>query len=154
MRRIALHSILIAAVGALVLGTVASVTVQSARAADGDLVPDTDALSNLSPEELFLRASSSALQFESMREPSRELLVANYEESIPYLVTQLDTDGARERHALEDIFVREHMTRLLPSAISRPYITIGSGLLPKTHNGKIDRLTLQAMAQTQVHRGH
>ncbi len=106
MRRIALHSVLIAAVGALALGTVASVTVQPARAADADLLPDLGALSDLSPEELFLRASSSALQFETMREPSRELLVANHEESVPYLVTQLDTDGARERHALEDIFVR------------------------------------------------
>ena len=106
MRRIALHSVLIAAAGALVLGTVASVTVQPACAADADLLPDVEALSSLSPEELFLRASSSALQFESMREPSRELLVTNDEESIPYLVTQLDTDGARERHALEDIFVR------------------------------------------------
>jgi HEAT repeat protein len=106
MRRIELHSVLVKAAGALALGAAVFLMTVTARAADADLVPDTEALSNLSPEELFLRAASSALQFESMREPSRELLVENYEESIPYLVTQLETDGARERHALEDIFVR------------------------------------------------
>ena len=68
--------------------------------------PDTAALAELTPEELFLRASSSALQFEHMREPSRRILVSNHEESLSYLVTQLDTDDARERHALEDVLVR------------------------------------------------
>jgi len=67
---------------------------------------DTAELAELAPVELFLRASSSALQFEHMREPSRRILVSNHEESLPYLVTQLDTDDARERHALEDILVR------------------------------------------------
>jgi HEAT repeat protein len=67
---------------------------------------DTIALVALTPEELFLRASSSALQFEHMREPSRVILVRDHERSIPYLVTQLDTDDARERHALEDVLVR------------------------------------------------
>jgi HEAT repeat protein len=68
--------------------------------------PDTTELAELSPEELFLRASSSALQFEHMREPSRRILVSNHEDSLPYLVTRLDTDDARERHALEDVLVR------------------------------------------------
>ncbi len=67
---------------------------------------DTAELAELTPVELFLRASSSALQFEHMREPSRRILVSNHEESLPYLVTRLDTDDARERHALEDILVR------------------------------------------------
>ncbi|MCK4916271.1 MAG: HEAT repeat domain-containing protein [Candidatus Eisenbacteria sp.] len=67
---------------------------------------DTAVLAELTPVELFLRASSSALQFEHMREPSRRILVSNHEESLPYLVTRLDTDDARERHALEDILVR------------------------------------------------
>ena len=67
---------------------------------------DTLELAKLTPAELFLRSASSALQFEAMREPSRKILVRNHEESIPYLVTELDTDGARERHALEDILVR------------------------------------------------
>lgn len=67
---------------------------------------DTLELARLTPEELFLRASSSALQFEHMREPSRRLLVRDHERSLPYLVTRLDTDDARERHGLEDILVR------------------------------------------------
>ena len=78
--------------------------------------PDTTELAGLTPEELFLRASSSALQFEHMREPSRRVLVGNHEESLPYLVTRLDTDDARERHALEDILVR------IGPAAARPVI--------------------------------
>lgn len=67
---------------------------------------DTAELAELTPVELFLRASSSELQFEHMREPSRRLLASNHDESLPYLVTRLDTDDARERHALEDVLVR------------------------------------------------
>jgi HEAT repeat protein len=67
---------------------------------------DTLELAALTPEELFLRASSSALQFQHMLEPSRKILVRDYERSIPYLVTMLDTDDPRERNALEDILVR------------------------------------------------
>jgi HEAT repeat protein len=69
-------------------------------------VADTTDLVNMTPEELFLRASSSALQFEPLRAPSRRLLISNHEESMPYLVTRLDTDDPRERIALEDIFVK------------------------------------------------
>jgi len=68
--------------------------------------PDTSGLPDLTPEELFLRASSSALQFEHLRAPSRRLLVRDHGTSLPYLVTKLDTDDARERHALEDILVK------------------------------------------------
>ncbi|HYW68043.1 MAG TPA: HEAT repeat domain-containing protein [bacterium] len=68
--------------------------------------PDTVALAALTPEELFLRASSAALQFQHMIEPSRKIMVRDHERTLPYLVTQLDTDGVRERHALEDILVR------------------------------------------------
>ena len=88
-----------------------SMAAPAAQEADvGVAEPDTTELAGLlaglTPEELFLRASSSALQFEHMREPSRRILVGNHEESLPYLVTRLDTDDARERHALEDILVR------------------------------------------------
>lgn len=69
-------------------------------------VADTTDLVSLTPAELFLRASSSALQFEAMRQPSRRLLIKNHEESIPYLVTRLDTDDARERHGLEDVLIK------------------------------------------------
>jgi HEAT repeat protein len=75
---------------------------------------DTTGLVELSPEELFLRASSSALQFQHMLAPSRRLLVRNREESVPYLVTQLDTDSPRERLALEDVLVKIGDPSVLP----------------------------------------
>jgi HEAT repeat protein len=68
--------------------------------------PDTAGLTGLTPEQLFLRASSSALQFQHLIEPSKEILVKRYEASLPFLVTRLDTDEVRERNALEDILVR------------------------------------------------
>ena len=77
-----------------------------AAAEEASSVADTTDLVNMTPADLFLRASSSALQFEAMRQPSRRLLIKNHEESVPYLVTQLDTDDARERIALEDILVK------------------------------------------------
>jgi HEAT repeat protein len=76
-----------------------------ASAQEAPSVADTTDLVNLTPSELFLRASSSALQFEALRQPSRRLLIKNPEESVPYLVTRLDTDDPRERNALEDILV-------------------------------------------------
>jgi HEAT repeat protein len=76
-----------------------------ASAEEAPSVADTTDLVNLTPSELFLRASSSALQFEALRRPSRRLLIKNHEESVPYLVTRLDTDDPRERNALEDILV-------------------------------------------------
>ncbi|MCP4645089.1 MAG: long-chain fatty acid--CoA ligase, partial [bacterium] len=54
---------------------------------------------------------------------------------------------------LDDVSVREHLARLLPSAVSRPHITLRSGPLPKTRNGKLDRSALQVEALSEVHRG-
>jgi HEAT repeat protein len=84
---------------ALMAGPAASQGMETAE-------PDSVELAALTPEELFLRASSSALQFQHMIEPSRRVLVREHESSIPYLVAQLDTDDVRERNALEDILVR------------------------------------------------
>ncbi len=84
---------------ALTAGPAASLEIETA-------VPDSVELAELTPEELFLRASSSALQFQHMIEPSRRVLVRDHERSIPYLVTKLDTDDVRERIAVEDILVR------------------------------------------------
>ncbi|MFH1502575.1 MAG: HEAT repeat domain-containing protein [Candidatus Eisenbacteria bacterium] len=67
---------------------------------------DTTGLALLSSEELFLRASSSALQFQHLIAPSRRLLVRNHAESVPVLVTKLDTDSPRERLALEDVLLK------------------------------------------------
>jgi HEAT repeat protein len=92
---------------------------------------DTIELAKLTPEELFLRASSSALQFEHMREPSRKILARDHERSVPYLVTVLDTDDARERHALEDVLVRigspavEPVIEALVAEAARPDTTRG-----------------------------
>lgn len=77
-----------------------------AAAAQEPVAVDTLGLAKLSPDELFVRASSAELQFADMLQPSRRILVRNHEDSLPYLVTRLDTDGPRERHALEDILVR------------------------------------------------
>jgi len=89
--------------GAAVAVLILAATAQAKEAA---AAPDTAGLRELAPADLFVRASSSALQFEPLREPSRRLLVRRYEESLPYLTTCLDTDDARERHALRDILVR------------------------------------------------
>jgi len=93
---------IIAAILLCVVAPAAVAHVAGTEAAD----VDTLALAALSPEELFLRSSSAALQFAPMIQPSRRILVREYERSLPYLVTQLDTDGPRERHALEDILVK------------------------------------------------
>ncbi|MBD3367001.1 MAG: hypothetical protein GF405_02355 [Candidatus Eisenbacteria bacterium] len=74
--------------------------------AAGEAEPDTLSLRSMTPEELFIRASSAELQYRGLLEPARRLLVRRQEESIPYLVTQLDTDQPRERIALENLFVR------------------------------------------------
>ena len=105
-----------------------------AGAEEAPSVADTTGLVNLTPAELFLRASSSALQFEAMRQPSRRLLIKNHEESVPHLVTQLDTDDARERHALEDILVKigspavDALIKSLRSEIERTDTTRGARL--------------------------
>lgn len=105
-----------------------------AAAEEATSVADTTDLVNLTPEELFLRASSSALQFEALRQPSRRLLIKNHGESIPYLVTRLDTDDARERHALEDILVEIGEPAVAPlidalkREVDRPDTTRGARL--------------------------
>ena len=120
-------SIVLVLLVALMAGPAHSVETQTAE-------PDSSELAQLAPEELFLRASSSALQFEHMNEPSRVVLVREYERSIPYLVTQLDTDGVRERHALEDVLVRIGAPAAAPVIeaflveAGRPDTTRGAGL--------------------------
>jgi HEAT repeat protein len=99
-----------------------------------EAAPDTSWVFELSPRELFLRASSSALQFQHMIAPSRRRLVADHEASLPYLVTRLDTDDARERHALEDILVRigepavEPVIEAFENEVERPDTTRGARL--------------------------
>lgn len=104
------HSILRArAVRLFVAAILLCALVPTAMAQDAvtsEAVVDTLALAALTPEELFIRSSSAALQFAPMVQPSRRILVREYERSLPYLVTQLDTDGPRRRHALEDILVK------------------------------------------------
>jgi HEAT repeat protein len=68
--------------------------------------PDTTELAALSAEELFVRASSSELQFGALVAPSRRLLVKEHAQTLPYLLTHLDTDDVRERIALEDVLVK------------------------------------------------
>jgi HEAT repeat protein len=76
-----------------------------AAAQEAPDVADTTDLVNMTPEELLVRASSSALQYEALRKPARRLLVKRHEESVPYLVTRLDTDDVRERIAVENVLV-------------------------------------------------
>jgi len=93
----------------IALATLLCATIQTAVARDAAIETaevDTVALAGLSPEELFLRSSSAALQFAPMIQPSRRILVREYERSLPYLVTQLDTDEPRRRLALESILVK------------------------------------------------
>lgn len=96
-------TVLVLVVAALALTQVpARSAPPDSQAADAD----TASLAQLSPEQLFLRASSSALQFEHMLAPSRRMLVRDYERSLPYLISRLDTDDPRERIALEDLLVK------------------------------------------------
>lgn len=87
---------------------------QDASAAAGTSAADTTRLEQMTPEELFLRASSSALQFAPMLAPSRRILVREHEAHLPYLVTKLDTDDPRERIALEDVLFKIGEPAVLP----------------------------------------
>jgi HEAT repeat protein len=100
----------IAGAGAAVLAQ-ASATEEADQVADE---PDTTGLADLSPAELFVRATAAELQFAELVAPSRRLLVRNYATSIPYLVKRLDTDGARERYGLENIMVDIGEPAVLP----------------------------------------
>jgi HEAT repeat protein len=77
-----------------------------ALATDESAPPDTTGLKDLTPEELLVRASSSALQYAQLIGPATRLLVADHERSLPCLITRLDTDDVRERIAVEDILFR------------------------------------------------
>lgn len=68
--------------------------------------PDTTGLQALSAEELFVRASSSELQFAALVAPSRRLLIREHARTLPYLITELATDDVRKRIALEDVLVK------------------------------------------------
>jgi len=57
-------------------------------------------------DSLWIRASSGELKYRDSVEPSKKALVDLAEQSIPYLVTKLDTRSAREMHTLVDIFKR------------------------------------------------
>lgn len=54
-------------------------------------------------KELFVMASSSELQYENMRQPARDKIIEMGTEAVPFLVEQLGTTDARERHALENL---------------------------------------------------
>lgn len=118
---------------------------------------DTLELAKLSPAELFLRASSSALQFEHMREPSRVILVRDHERSLSYLVTRLDTDDARERHALENILVRigepavSTVTAALSVEVQRTDTTRGARLAASVLGKLGDQAAVGALAAAHDH---
>lgn len=89
-----------------VLCITAALAAGPALAAEDVAPADTTGLASLTPGELLVRASSSALQYSALVRPAARLLVAGHEQSIPYLVTKLDTDDVRERIAVEDILFR------------------------------------------------
>ncbi len=91
---------------AMALAVFAATPAAAQQTATEQAPPDTAQLAQMTPEELFLRASSSALQFAQMIAPSRRALIREHERSLPYLVTKLDTDDPRERIALEDVLFR------------------------------------------------
>ncbi len=105
--------------------TLAAVCVAAALAAPAlakeDVAPaDTSGLAGLTPAELLVRASSNALQYSALIGPATRLLVANHEQSIPYLVTKLDTDDVRERIAVEDILFRIGGPAVVPLVDAMP----------------------------------
>ncbi len=86
-----------------------------------DVAPaDTTGLAALTPAELLVRASSSALQYSALIGPATRLLVANHEQSVPYLITKLDTDDVRERIAVEDILFRIGEPAVVPLVDALP----------------------------------
>ena len=96
--------------------------------------PDTSGLKDLTPEELLVRASSSALQYAPLIAPATRLLVADPERSLPCLIARLDTDDVRERIAVEDILFRigagavEALVDALPVEARRTDTTRGARL--------------------------
>jgi HEAT repeat protein len=57
-------------------------------------------------DSLFIRASSAEIANQHLVDPSREALGEMGLEAVPRLITKLNTDDARERHALDNIFGR------------------------------------------------
>ncbi len=118
---------------------------------------DTLALATLSSEELFDRASSAALQFAEMIQPSRRLLIRNHERSLPYLVTELNTDGARERHALEAIIVEigaravEPLIEAIAAELERVDTTRGARLAAGILGRLGDPKALDVLARASDH---
>ncbi|MCH7761066.1 HEAT repeat domain-containing protein [candidate division TA06 bacterium] len=56
---------------------------------------------DLSPmDSLFIRASTGEIKYLQLNEPARDTLVQMGEKAVPYLIDQLDTKSARERHTL------------------------------------------------------
>ena len=54
-------------------------------------------------DSLFVQASAAHLRFQHNVEPSRKKIIEMGKLAIPYLASQLNTEHARERHALIDI---------------------------------------------------
>ena len=117
-----------------------------ALAAEEPAAPDTAGLVNLTPEELLVRASSSALQYAALIGPATRLLVSGYERSVPFLITRLDTDDVRERIAVEDILFKigsnavEPLIGALPHEAQRTDTTRGArlaaGILGRIGDGR------------------
>jgi len=57
-------------------------------------------------DSLFLRASSPEQKYQHLVTPSREELGKMGIEAVPRLIEKIETEDARERHALDDIFKR------------------------------------------------
>jgi len=57
-------------------------------------------------DSLFMLASTPEQHYQHLVDPSREALAEMGETAVPRLVEKLNTDDARERHALDNIFKR------------------------------------------------
>ncbi|MBD3218897.1 MAG: hypothetical protein GF310_11520 [candidate division Zixibacteria bacterium] len=55
-------------------------------------------------DDLFMKASSGEVQFRDLVEPAKKELIEMGEKAVPQMITKLDTEDARERHTVEDIF--------------------------------------------------
>ncbi len=64
------------------------------------------ARASYSDEEFFLMAASGEPRFSEWQKMGVDSLAARGSAAVPYLVSRLDTEDARERHTLKDIFKR------------------------------------------------
>jgi len=136
-------ALLLLTIVAAVLAPPALAVAQSAMGRSEPATGDTTGLNELSPAELFLRASSSALQFQHMRDPSRRVLVRQHDRTLPYLVTRLDTDDARERHALEDVLVR------IGQPAVQPLVRAFAGELKRTDTSRGARMAATVLGRLE-----